>query len=373
MFLSSGAILFGLLVSNISYIFFIRSVRQKTGFPRYLLSGIPTKTITWIYPDVIDYKKDSHIAIIGDSYVAGNGDAFLNNLYNYSFLHHLYLKTPYSFLVNGNPGSFLDIQIKLFEASKTGSVYPLLPNSYTKANPSGFILSFYEGNDLDDFYQHHSPKVKNKKQLISVSERYIPLISYLEITINKYKAYLVRGFKRFVVKDRMFLAEENLKKNSYSNKICIKEECFMLPPMQSASPELSDAQIKIAVDSIFSSIDELRHKYDLPICLLYIPSPATIYSPKKIVYQKIANTASKNNDYEISSNENISRSKFIRNSLKEKSLDRNIQFLDSTEYLTSKARIQLIHGNKDPNHFNFYGYKFLAEFITPEINSCTSS
>ena len=101
------------------------------------------------YPDT--YKRnnlENYIAILGDSYSQGNGDAYLNGTYNYSIGHHLYKKNKKNYLIFGRAGfgsiSAISNLIKLHKISN-------LPNFIENLKkPESIIFFFYEGNDLEE-------------------------------------------------------------------------------------------------------------------------------------------------------------------------------------------------------------------------------
>ena len=139
--------------------------------------------------------------------------------------------------------------------------------------------------------------------------------------------------------------------------------------MQSASPQLTNNQINEAINFTLSYIKNFKEKHNAHICLVYIPSPATIYSPKKIYYQRYNNGPLHKSGI-IHRRINTAKSNYIRN-LMMKSLKKvDIAMIDSTSHLISKAKSQYLHGINDPKHFNYKGYKFLAEFISINLNQC---
>ena len=93
----------GLLIANIIFI----SVSTQNYFPRSLAGSLPNILLTF-YPDT--YNKDNledYVAITGDSYSQGGGDAYLNGIRDYAFAHHLHKndnKNYLNFEINIQPG-----------------------------------------------------------------------------------------------------------------------------------------------------------------------------------------------------------------------------------------------------------------------------
>ena len=90
----------GLLIANIIFI----SVSTQNYFPRSLAGSLPNILLTY-YPDT--YNKDNledYVAITGDSYSQGGGDAYLNGIRDYTFAHHLHKNDNKNYLNFGRAG-----------------------------------------------------------------------------------------------------------------------------------------------------------------------------------------------------------------------------------------------------------------------------
>ena len=90
----------GLLIANIIFI----SVSTQNYFPRSLAGSLPNILLTF-YPDT--YNKDNledYVAITGDSYSQGGGDAYLNGIRDYTFAHHLHKNDNKNYLNFGRAG-----------------------------------------------------------------------------------------------------------------------------------------------------------------------------------------------------------------------------------------------------------------------------
>ena len=117
-FLALISLILSLLIINIIILHF----PSQKFFPRSLANSLPNILITF-YPDT--YKRsnlENYIAILGDSYSQGNGDAYLNGTYNYSIGHHLYKKNKKNYLIFGRAGfgsiSAISNLIKLHKLNK---------------------------------------------------------------------------------------------------------------------------------------------------------------------------------------------------------------------------------------------------------------
>jgi len=91
--------------------------------------------------------------------------------------------------------------------------------------------------------------------------------------------------------------------------------------------------------------------------LVYIPSIATIYSPREeFYYQKFIS----NKPLKTDSKSNNTKSLLIRSLLRDNLDFEFLTFVDPTKTLQKYARNEFIHGTLDPLHFNAKGYKLMA-------------
>ena len=364
--------IFGLLVVNFGLIFYISNARQLNSFPRGFLRYIPPLS-RWIYPDLNDHKVKELVLLIGDSYVEGAGDAFLNWEYNYSVGHFLSILRNNKFKLAANGGSYLPYQIKLLEESFNRLFTPL-GNNYElskKLSSINTIMFFYEGNDLDKtilrFNKENKRDLTKRAKTGSFIRAYVPLIYFfkvlwrdnIKITFNNILS------KIYNQKNENFDFSNNLQLYK-SNKICRRSICRELPPMQAASTELTKTEVDYALKINIDSIINFKKKYETNLCLVYIPSPVTLYSPGFFYRQPYLSDFSQR----IQSSLNDKRSKYIRTKLKFNLEREEIFFYDSTDFMKNLADEDFIHGEKDPKHFNKYGYKKLAEFIDSKAVKC---
>ena len=66
--------------------------------------------------------------------------------------------------------------------------------------------------------------------------------------------------------------------------------------------------------------------------------------------------------------ESYQRNAFLRQKLKTISLNLKIGFIDTTESLRKAALNNLLHGPRDPIHFNRKGYEVFAEILIHHLN-----
>ena len=80
------SLLIALLITN----FLLINLSPKKIFPRSLAGSLPNILLTFYAKTYNEKNLDNYIALLGDSYAQGNGDAYLNGTEDYSIGHHLY-------------------------------------------------------------------------------------------------------------------------------------------------------------------------------------------------------------------------------------------------------------------------------------------
>ena len=337
----------GLLVINQFFSYISKNNNQKQDFPRKLLQYLEP-VARWSYPDFKNLETSTNsLFIVGDSYAEGDGDLFLKESYKYSighFLDNAWRKNTNIYLV-ANGGSNIPVQLYLLENHLNGDLNDLT-GMPIKSNSFNVILYFYEGNDL------YNTSLKKNFPYRSFEEKLrlkLPILYATRIAISKIRRNILPSFKRQIPLNNQ---------NNFRNNICVEYECRSMPPLQTASTGLSEKQIFNEINYLEDSVKKFSLKYpNANMCLVYIPSPATIYSPREDFYyqQYFPNKSLKTN-----TKSNNKKSLLIRRLLRD-NLDFDfLTFVDPTKTLQKYARSEFIHGKLDPIHFNTYGYKLLA-------------
>ncbi len=342
--------LFGILTINQFLIYISNNNNQRQDFPRKLLKYLEP-VARWSYPDFKNSETNTNtLFIVGDSYAEGAGDLFLRNSYKYSLGHFLdkkWRKNTNIYLA-ANGGSNIPAQLYLLEKHLNGDTKTLtgLPR---KSETLNFILYFYEGNDLEDTllskklpFDFFNNKLRFK----------LPIVWTVRRATSEAKEKLKSKFPK--------LKQGSLSsKKILSNDICIGSICRKIPPMQTASAGLSEKEIINEINYFEDSVKKFSTKYPKAnMCLVYIPSPATIYSPSKdFYYQKYLPNKSLKTD----SKSNNKKSLLIRSLLRDRFDFELMTFVDPTKTIQKEAFKRFIHGKSDPNHFNEHGYKLIAD------------
>lgn len=342
--------LLGTLTINQFIIYISNNNNQRQDFPRKLLKYLEPMA-RWTYPDYKNSVKNSKsLFIVGDSYAEGAGDLYLKDSYKYSIGHFLdekWRKNTNIYLA-ANSGSHIPAQLHLLEKHLRGDSKNLT-GMPIKSETFNLILYFYEGNDLEN-------------TLLSKKLPFDSFASKLRFKLPIF--YAVRRATK-VAKKKILSKFPKPKQVSLSSKkilrndICIGSICRKIPPMQTASAGLSEKEIINEINYFQYSVKKFSTKYPKAnMCLVYIPSPSTIYSPSKdFYYQKYLPNKSLKTD----SKSNNKKSLLIRRLMRDLFDFELMTFVDPTKTIQKEAFDRFIHGKSDPKHFNEHGYKLIAD------------
>ena len=341
--------LLGILTINQFLIYISNNNNQRQDFPRKLLQYLEP-IARWTYPDYKNSVTNSKsLFIVGDSYAEGAGDLYLKDSFKYSIGHFLdkqWRKNTNIYLA-ANSGSNIPLQLSMLEMHLRGDSKNLT-GMPIKAGTFNLVLYFYEGNDLENtllnsrmlFQSFGGSKLRFK----------FPILYALKTANRLGKQKILSILTKQTSQTRP---------NSLRNNICVDSICRSIPSMQTASAGLSEEQINVEIEYLVNSIKKFSSQYtNANMCLVYIPSPATIYSPKEdFFYQQYLPNKSLKTD----AKSNNKKSLLIRQSLLEGLNFELMTFVDPTKTLQKKALKEFIHGKLDPKHFNEYGYKLIAD------------
>ena len=388
--------LLGLLIAN----FILIKISNQKNFPRSLAGSLPNLLLTF-YPDT--YKKDSlsdYVAILGDSYSQGGGEAYLNNEYNYSFGHHLFANDSKNYLNFGRAGfGSISAIANLIKINKLSNLPNLVPNL---KKPKSIIFFFYEGNDLEDNIFEYNSFVKQKENLRDFVNRRIdekiklinvekitnifPLFPFLNKLYNHLDNLVDKIFKSKDLNEIKLLTIKTIKKLfgytviisnekndffKHTNSLKEHENIKNIRPLQSAAADLSDKEILISLEIFFNSIQYVKTWSQInKIFIVYIPSPISSYLwNEPITYvARNPNTGAFNKEIKTTTNiKNNLKSIFIRSEISNFSKINNIKFIDITDFAVKAAVKNTLHGPLDWHHFNYNGYKSTSNYISRNL------
>ena len=373
----------------INYALFL--IAPQKILPRPLAGSLPNTLLTF-YPDT--YNKNTlnkYVAILGDSYAQGGGDAYLSGVYDYSISHHLYKESKKNYLLFARAG-FGSISA----VSNLVKIHKLSRHSYLTKDlnkPEEIYFFFYEGNDLRDNiaeYQNfmindekindytlrrintninltNSDKIKNSFPILPfVSEFFGDFVNLFKQLFKKndlteIKSLIVSRIKK-LFGYTIVLDDSPVDKRTWKNSIRNNENFKNIRPIQGAAIHLTKKEVSIALQIFFESIKYIKSWSETDkIHIVYLPSPITSYTWNEPIIYYYQNFEE---DIKSTMNEkNKINSIFIRNEINNFSKKNNIQFFDTTDYLFEKGKKELLHGPLDWGHFNYYGYKNISRYI----------
>jgi hypothetical protein len=347
---------------------------KQSFFPRTLLN-VDKNTVNdcfkTFYPDTYNsHNFSKYNAVLGDSYGAGLGDDFLSGKYNYGIFHKLHLFNNENYLTFarggfGNISSVRELK-ECLKLSKNNFLTPALPI------PEKIIFLFYEGNDLNNNFDH----LKRKKESQSIKD-------FVAYEINKpTKSKKVKSFNYPIINilkaipkalNNQITSEKlikNLKSINQHNTIIVNNKLIKINnTIQAAATELSKKDLDDTLNVFYESIRLLKKDYpNSKISIVYIPSVMSCYDWRDTVIAQ--GYLDKTKKYiSTNSEENNLRSHFLRNEIHSFSLNENIDFIDTTNGLRQIARSSFIHGPKDWDHPNTLGYDEIANQIKKYLNN----
>lgn len=366
-----GSVAMAFVLCNAAFIVWIRVAGgQQQGFPRMVVGDLPLP-LRLSYPDLGQTGGPEDIALLGDSYVEGAGDDFLLGSYDYSLGHHLHTFTGFGFLPFAVSGSFLPRSIGIYNTALSSGFFPLYPGRPRNLWPRRHLLFFYEGNDLDNFVQATSRFSSTPAPKRFLAERLSWKDRFLPLSIR----FLRRRFRSYwkAARETHAMQPGRLSSAASVNRFCGNNYCVPYGPSQAAAPELSDPQVQDVLLGTVRAVQRFQaERPGTGVCLVYVPSPATLYrSETPIVFQAYG-TGTNNQRGQVSPEANSQRSIAIRRRLSHllASGPNPVQFFDATPDLQSLARTRFIHGTQDPKHLNRHGLQGLARAVASAELPC---
>ena len=356
--LIAASISIGYVLSNLAFLVLIRNGNQANGMSRGLLSHLPAP-IRWSYPTLGTTHTSEDIALIGDSYVEGAGDAYRNDEHDYSIGHVLHSQSKLPLTSFGTNGTSFITQKQLYNHSLKGTFWPLKDGRKQEHWPAKSLVFIYEGNDFDN---HAQEKVTGGAQAhvdaLKSSRRFQPLRLFLTSKLRPISNQApIKPTNGKEAKPRL-------------NRVCGSNYCKDVQPMQAASPTLSEQELKSSINEMADSIGTLKADLKTNACVVYIPSPGTIYSPDELIFQQDQLPSGIPTSGTISGKVNSQRSLGIRDVLSSALQKHQIHMVDATPALTTAAEKQFLHGIIDQKHFNHQGNAILARTIIDDFGRC---
>jgi hypothetical protein len=346
------------------------------------------------------YPKD-YIALAGDSYAMGMGDAMYENQPNINRLrfhsaHTIQDFTGRDVIAFGQPGSG---SIRGAISNPVGAMHYLrkvVNENYP--SPRWMLVYFYEGNDLTENWMYYEKTFlpdhpASDYDNPAIFDRYIR-----DVALGRQHLYLAAEaatwrnrlfFSKFVY--RIF-AEKVLGKKFYRKKYphefgliyipqsrwvprkvaepinhaVINGKVVPLPDnLQGPSMDLSQQQMEQAVGTFDKALAWSRAYFpDTQFAVVYIPSVLSIYhlAGEQVDAQNFFNDSTR---FSVTALEQ--RHAWIAAQIARVSHAQGVKFVDTTADLRAAASHQFLHGSNDWNHFNRLGYQVLGESIVKQM------
>lgn len=331
-------LLFLLILINFIFVFSSKKiVNQKKNFNRSYMSLLDNFYHKF-YSDSYFSLDKNYIAVIGDSMIAGDGDAWVGNKYNYSSLHFLKKKTNKNFINFGIAGSSLPLQLNNY--SQDISILKKFPFNI-KAKPEKILIFFTEQNDVSDNLQENF--INSSYNLNREINIYFPIITFIKKYSYNLTANIYLKFKK------TFFAELHKK----------QVESFYENLQPDSLINIDEKDIIKAVKIFESSLINFINKTDIDIEIFYIPSPTTILPLVSLKKYNIDNIDKKNNDM---------KSSLLEDKIKNIVIKYGINFHSLTFDFKNSPYVDQIYGSNDIQHFNELGYKLMGEFVFKRLN-----
>jgi hypothetical protein len=347
------------------------------------------------------YYPQDYIALAGDSYAMGMGDAMYENQPDsrrprFHSAHTIQDLTGRDVIAFGQPGSG---SIRGAISNPVGALHYLqrLVDEHFPA-PTWIILYFYEGNDLTENWMYYE-KTFLPDHAASDYDNPVIFDRYIrDVAIGRQHLYLAAEAATW--KNRMFFSKyvyrvfaENILgrkffRKKYPNEfrlIYVPESRWVprrdvnpvnhaviegnpvpLPDnLQGPSMDLSQEQLQQAVGTFSKALAWSRNYFSsVRFAVVYIPSVLSAY---ELVGQQVdaQNFFSDKTRFDLTLLEQ--RHTWIQGEIAKVCREQGVPFVDTTMDLRRSSAEQALHGPKDWNHFNRKGYEVLGESIVRQL------
>jgi len=341
-------------------------------FPRALVASSGPIQSTF-YADTFDRTEPlPYTAILGDSYGQGMGDAYTSNQDEYSVAHYLNANDGRNYLIFARSGyGSINAASELFRTIHWSRRSPFVPGL---KKPEKILFFFYEGNDLNNNLDHLDDRgwraldpeqlraaifseIKDRT-ILSPRHRvnaWLPFYTLLSNIDRIVDTLVYQPYKR--------TKEENA--NPFPIAAELSEQMQFIAQnyaLQSAAGELDEANMKQGIDVFLLALEALQSQVvDIPIKVVYIPSPVTSYDWGKSV--NIETYHSSRKSLRISTQKNARNHAYIKAAIARGTADIGIELIDATPALRTAGRTRLLHGPVDTKHLNKEGYRVLSLVI----------
>lgn len=306
--------------------------------------------------------ESPYIAIIGDSYGAGQGDWFSDNRYNLNSRYQA------SHVLQDITGKDVISLSRAGAGNYDGAIFAI--NTFRYLNRAGFdlpapdtiVVYFYEGNDISDnvrFMRRYFTTEYEDTALhddIHFSEFDARMdVTYCQGTLPRLQdKFLIGNLLSRTIEGMIYSAtkkSEPLPPGTTYNAQFNGEEVWIPDALEVELSAFSKEDSTNAVRFLERALNKIDKTWpDSKKYLVYLPSPLTTYA-------FMDDNASKR--LEISTE--------LEDIVSQAAISNGFSLVDFAPKLREAALTQYLHGPKDWSHFNRAGYELLAQSIAEAL------
>ena len=341
-------------------------------------------------------SPENYIAILGDSYASGFGPWLYDLSWSwqqpaYATQHIIFEQTGIDCITYGYPGyGSLGTAVSMVAENNFFSKSPFWSNH---EKPKLILLFFYEGNDLiNNLHEIQKRKFEEKlngsKSAIESVQQLMAHETVLKsnhfgwsdklATINLLKGllnnYLSHSDQISTPKSSLpsgVMAKETIVSQDVENMALINDQILSLGYAEGPALHLSESEIDQSLFITEQSISYLRGIFHTSrIALVYIPSALSLYEfDSDYVRPAPLELNGSTRDKAFKPEEVREKCDFLRKRMSEIAERQKVCIIDPVLELRRTARKQLLHGPRDPIHFNREGYKAFANSIIHDVRN----
>jgi hypothetical protein len=233
--------------------------------------------------------------------------------------------------------------------------------------PQEMVVYFSEASDIGDNDQFLSRVISEHGNASDDSIDQALLNDLASVSRWKCRAYLADTITRMA----KFLFQHHVQGISFeagpgnANTLIVAGEQAPAPRFLGPGLAYTDDQVHDAIRVFERSLAWLRSRFpDVPTTVVYVPSPASIYS---FAAEAIVTGYGSQPTMTASPSQVAMRSDLICDLLRAATLAHGAAYVDARPALRKAAKTSLIHGPIDWAHFNKAGQHLLAEVVVQQI------
>lgn len=352
-----------------------------------LLPHIPDRAAFFLQGSKTNYVPHDYIALIGDSNAQGMGDWLLETGGDLGKPHHSAdvlhqaLHTDVVTLGRAASGSAEALVLRVTRVfdDRFCYLFPMIED------PKQILIYFYEGNDIDDNYMLLDHQVRPDG-----SDLRLQIDHFLETQYAVVSSWTCHGhfgdtifrMARYLIKYRNYAA-------SFLDQPAAQEVLINGNPrgawrLSVPSLALTEHQVDAGVLVFERSLIWLRRRFpNVPMTLVYIPSPAATYRHSAVtvishdIYLPITDASQSGTEVLIDGRvfpvaAVYANSQKICEKIRQVSIAQDIGFIDIRPTFRAAAARRPLHGPRDWNHLNETGYRVLGTHLAAQMGTSSA-